>query len=62
MDKKMIDQIAEQQVKEMAELLGGIEPGDPREHYLAGVVAGMQYANAAAAPAKAEAKGESRTA
>ena len=52
----------EQQVQEMAAILTNAAIEDARKQYLMGVVAGMQYANTVAPPAKAEAEGESRTA
>jgi len=64
-DKKINALEIDRQVQEAIDLLAQLEPGDARQHYLAGVAAGMRYAGTAAtaaAPVKAEAKGEGRTA
>lgn len=42
-NQKTYSAVIDQQVQETIELLAKAGPADAREHYLAGVMAGMQY-------------------
>ena len=60
-NKKINAPEIDRQVQEAIDLLAQLEPGDARQHYLAGIAAGMRYAGNAA-PAAAAPEGDSRTA